>query len=177
MFDEKRIKDEYKIGFIGRWGIGAKTSLISRITNNTFNYESPITEVPSFKSLVFEIENGKRIKLSLWDSPGVEQRRELVKNFCIKDSDCVVIGFDIADKSSFDEVKEYWYPTVKEILKTNLIYLIGNKIDLYENAQVDLKEAKNFAIANNLRYFETSCLTTKGIKEFLDDLKNEIIKV
>ena len=72
-------------------------------------------------------------------------------------------------------VKKYWYPTVREILKTNLIYLIGNRIDI--SPDFDLKEAKYFAIENHLRYFELSCKTTKGIKEFLDDLKREIVKI
>ena len=95
----------------------------------------------------------------------------------MKDSDCIVIGFDITRRCSFDEVKEYWYPTVKKILKTNLIYLIGNKIELYIQEEVPLEEAKNFAIENNLRYFVTSSKERIGIDEFLKDLKNEIIKI
>ena len=38
-------------------------------------------------------------------------------------------------------------------------------------------EARDFAKENNLRYFEVSCRTGKGIDKFLEDLKNEIIKL
>ena len=51
-----------------------------------------------------------------------------------------------------------------------LIYLIGNKIDLNERREVDKEEANEFAKSENLRFFEISCKTGEGIKEFMDDL-------
>ena len=90
--------------------------------------------------------------------------------------DCIVIGFDITMEYTFVEVKKYWYPTAKKILKTNLIYLIGNKIECQYEGELSL-EARDFAKENNLRYFEVSCRTGKGIDKFLEDLKNEIIKL
>ena len=56
------------------------------------------------------------------------------------------------------------------------MYLLAYKIDLYENMGVDGNEVKKYCEENNLRYFEISCLNTSGIKEFLDDLINELIK-
>ena len=55
------------------------------------------------------------------------------------------------------------------------MYLIGNKIDL--EREVLKGEAKNFAEENNLRYFETSCLTGEGVQEFFNDLVTEISKI
>ena len=37
-------------------------------------------------------------------------------------------------------------------------------------------EAENYCKEKNIRYFEISCLSSIGIKEFLDDLANELIK-
>ena len=45
-------------------------------------------------------------------------------------------------RETFEEIKNYWYPTVKELKLCNLIYLIANKIDLYETQKVEEKEAK-----------------------------------
>ena len=126
---------------------------------------------------IFELENGTKIKLELRDTNGQMKFRPLTKIITMESKpDCIVIGFDITMEYTFVEVKKYWYPTVKRILKTNLIYLIGNKIECQYEGVLSL-EARDFAKENNLRYFEVSCRTGKGIDKFLEDLKNEIIKL
>ena len=44
-----------------------------------------------------------------------------------------------------------------------------------ENRQVTREEAIEFAKKEKLRYFEISCKTDEGIKEFFDDLKNNLL--
>ena len=167
----ENIKEKYKICFVGNGH--DKTSLFVRIISNNYSKNSGGI---CFGIKSFELKNGKKVELQLWDIAGQEKYRELSKTK-IKNSDYIVIVFDITKKETFDDVKKCWYPIVKKILKTNLIYLIWNKIDLYEQEEVDPEEAENFAIENNLRYFATSCKTGKGIDKFLLDLKNEIIKI
>ena len=178
--NEENIKDRYKILFLGGSGIGAKTSLINQIVYNKFlgdyDYNSSISYLyEQFKVKLLELKNGRKIKLDLWDTAGHELYRNLIK-FYIKDTDCIILGFDITHKGSFDEIKEFFLPFVKKISDVKLIYLIGNKIDLYEEREVEKKEAIDFSKKNNLRYFETSCKTRDGIQNFIEDLSNEIIK-
>ena len=46
----------------------------------------------------------------------------------MKDIDCAVIGYDITDRETFDEAKNYWYKTIKDEFQTcKLICFIGNK--------------------------------------------------
>ena len=78
---------------------------------------------------------------------------------------------------SFNDIKTYWYPSSKENSNANLIYLLGNKIDLINDRTVDENEARNYAEQNNIRYFEISCKTYIGLNEFFDDLVNELIKI
>ena len=167
---------EYKICFVGESGIGTKSSLILRIVKDIFKEDIKSGPGAEFTTIKFELKNGIKITLKLWDTTGQNVFRKINESY-MKDSDCIVIGFDITMNNTFDEVKKYWYPTAKKILKTNLIYLVGNKIDIYNNVGVNLEDAKNFAFENILRYFETSCKTRQGIDEFLEDLKNEIIKI
>ena len=47
------------------------------------------------------------IKLSIWDTVGLEQYRSLTRIFC-KDSDCVVFGYSVDNKSTFNEIKYYY---------------------------------------------------------------------
>ena len=91
--------------------------------------------------------------------------------------DRIILGFCFIKKKTFNEVKNYWYPTAKSSFNAKLIYLIGNFIDRENDREVNEKEAKTYAKENNLRYFETSCKTKKGRKEFWNELVNEIIKI
>ena len=120
-----------------------------------------------------ELKN-KEIDLILWDTIGQVTFRSLSAIF-LKNSDFVVIGFEVTYYPSFQEVRD-WYDIVKKNCNAKIIYLIGNKIDLFESRKINEEEARNLAKELNLRYFEISCATGKGIDEFMDDLKNELIK-
>ena len=99
--------------------------------------------------------------------------KALTKFFCF-DADCIVLGYDITRKESFENIKSYWYPTSKEISGACLFYLIGNKSDLYEQEAVSELEAREYAKNNNMRFFLISCLENTGIKEFVEDLAEEL---
>ena len=118
--------------------------------------------------------NGKNIRIEIWDTPGQEKFIILNKIF-VKDSDCIVFGYDITKKSTFENIKKYWYPML-EYLEVDLIYLLANKINLYEKMEVEENDGRKYAKEKNFRYFETSCLTYSGINEFFQDLVNELIK-
>lgn len=54
--------------------------------------------------------------------------------------------YDITRKSSFDEIKSYWYQQLRDNAPKKLIIAIaGNKSDLFENEEVDESVAKSFA--------------------------------
>ena len=111
----------------------------------------------------------------MWDTIKQEKFREVIKIF-IKESDCVVLGYDITSRQTFKGIKDYWYPTSKEITGSDIVYLLANKSDLY--LQKDGKEeiARKYAEENNMKFFRISCKDNSGINEFLDDMINEIIK-
>ena len=64
--------------------------------------------------------------------------------------------YDITRKSSFDEIKNYWYQQLRDNAPKRLIIAIaGNKSDLYEAEEVDEETVKSFAKVN--RYFLIFC--------------------
>lgn len=62
-----------------------------------------------------------------------------------------------------------------------MVYIITNKIDKIkeekEEEKVDEEEVMEFVEENKLRFFKISCKENIGIKEFLIDLCNEIVKI
>ena len=172
---ESNFQDEYKIVFVGESGIGTKTSLISRLVKlKSDKYNLLATDI-SFTKIKINLENNKEFIFHLWDTIGLETNRPLVKIY-LQDSDCIVIGYDITNKKSFEEVLKYWYPKSKEFDTCKLIYLIGNKIDLNAKRIIKKEVANEFAKLNKLRFFEISCMTDEGIKEFFDDLVYNLIQ-
>ena len=130
-----------------------------------------------YKSTKLVLGNGKQISLQLIDTSGQERFRSISFNLLkMNKIDCIVLGYDITDKSSFDSLSR-WINEIKESNKNiKLIYLIGNKIDLEKFREVKKEEGEKFAKEYNLRFFEVSSKTGEGIAEFLNDLKNEIEK-
>ena len=169
---EKVAKKEYKIIFIGESGIGAKTTLINRIMDIDFNdnIESTI-KVNSFTKEV-NVDNNKKLTLFIYDTPGGDLKT--LVNWFLKDVDAVVLGYDITDKTTFEEIEHYWYPKIKD---NKLVYLIGNKIDLNDRRIVKKNIASNFAKAKKLKFFEISCKTKEGLDDFYKDLINNLLEL
>ena len=170
----KIIKDSYKVIFVGSSGAGAKSSLINAIMGDKFDLYISTTCTCSYSTKVIKLKKKKKIVLHLWDTIGQVHYRELTMLF-LKDSDCVVLGFDVTNKESFEEIKD-WFLIAKEKTEAKLMYLIGNKIDLNDERKISENDARNLAKEYNLRYFETSCKLGIGIQNFVDDLAKEIIK-
>ena len=161
--------------FVGDSGIGAKTCLINRLIYNQFDPNVYSTNGASYCSKLIKLRNGKEFKINIWDTAGQEVYRSVLKIY-IKESDCIVIGYDITKRESYENIKSFWYKLAKDEAKVDLIYLIANKIDLYDDEEVSEYEAREYAKEYNLRFFQVSCQTSNGIKEFLNDLGNQLAK-
>ena len=173
--ENKNITNKCKIIFLGDSGIGSKTSLIKRMNHNVFTPNITNKNSCSFISKSIKIKNGKKIIMNFWDINGHEIFRNLTKKF-LENSDCVVLGYDVTNINSFKNIQDFWYKFSKDNSSTNLIYLIGNKIDLLNERKVEKDIARSFAEKNNIKYFEISCATSEGVQEFFDDLKNELFQ-
>ena len=172
-------KEEYKVIFVGDTYYSCKTTLIHTILQGKFpdfmdskTYSNNGLFIPK----KIELKNGKTITLDLWDIIGQEKYLSLAK-IMMKGFDCVVFGYSITCKTSFNNVKDIWYKMALEVGKPKLMYLIGNHYDLYLKQEVNTEEATKFADEYNMRFFEVSCLKYYNIKEFFEDLVNEIVKI
>ena len=164
---------EYKIVFLGGSGVGAKTSLISRLNNDYI--ENPCSTAGGSYTPIYIQVNLGIIKLLLWDTAGQERFWQLSRYF-IKGSHCVILGYDITNKRSFSDIQEFWYNHAKNIVsEKSLIYLVANKIDLIGKEEVSEKEAMEYAKEKGIKYFRVSAKTGEGVNELLDDISYSLI--
>ena len=112
---------EFKIVLLGESGVG-KTSIIQRYTKDKFENEKLPTKCASFETKVVKIDESeeKYIKLNIWDTAGQEKYRALTKIF-YKEASAAILVYDITNKKSFEEVKDYWYNQVKECSQEDTI--------------------------------------------------------
>ena len=104
------------------------------------------------------------------DSAGQEKFKSIIET-CYKKSDCIILVYDISNRSSFYECKNYYCEEIKKRCKINIkVMLIGNKKDLETERQVSFKEANDFALLNNYIYMETSCLLNENVFEAFEKI-------
>ena len=168
--------NEFKVVFLGDIAIGAKTSLIDRIVHDQFISQAIPTLTVDYAVKTIQTELGE-ISLQLYDTFGDETDRPLIAVF-IKEAHCIILGYDVTRRHSFDSIKDSWYNFVKEKTERDnvLIYLVGNKIDLYEMREVSNEEGKSLANDLNIKFFEVSAKTGGGVYDLLDDIVNSLIK-
>ena len=169
MKEDEEIPD-CKITLIGDSGVG-KTSIIGRFITGIFKSEMNIT-VGGVYSKKYYKKKGKKICLNLWDTAGQKKYRSLGKNF-YKNSFIILIVYDICSRKSFESIKNIWYPDIKNNgEKFNIIAIVGNKKDKYEEEEVTEQEAMNFAEEIDGKFFLVSAYNGEGIDTMFQTLAN-----
>ena len=163
-----------KIVLLGETSVG-KTSIITRFTQNSFNPNTLSSLNAQFVTKTIEI-NSEKITFDLWDTAGQEKYRSLAKIF-YKDAKVIIFVYDITNKKSFDEIKNYWYNETKEnVEEENVIFcLVGNKNDLYEEEKISEKDAQEFADSINAIFKSTSALSNVGIPNLFENIGKKIL--
>ena len=87
-------KECYKVVLLGDCGVGSKSSLVNRLMGNKFEPNIPSTCSASYISRTVNLQNGKKIIIEIWDTPGQEKYKPVLKLY-LKDSDCIALGYDI----------------------------------------------------------------------------------
>ena len=148
-----------------------KTSIVLQYTTQKYNTQILSTIGVDFKSKVINIDNNK-VKMLIWDTAGEERFRNIASQY-YNGADGALLIFDITKKSSFERIV-YWINELSQKKNINELglLLVGNKIDLEKERQVQKEEAERFAKENNLKYYEVSA--AKNIN--IDNMMLDIIK-
>ena len=159
-----------KIVLIGDSGVG-KTCIISRFVSGDFNKNTNSTDGASYATKKLVLPKLKTsINLDIWDTAGQERYKSLTK-FFYKDAAMIIMVYDVTLKTSFDNLKEYWYREVQELSEKNFVLgIAGNKSDLYEREQVSEKEAREYAKSINAVFGLTSAQNNTGIDQLFEDI-------
>ena len=153
-----------KIILIGEKEIG-KTQLINIMNDTKFDEDYKTTLSTTFLEKYIQI--GKNIiHTFIWDTMGEEKTRAMLDIF-YKGSKIVILVYAVNNKSSFEELNEYWVDKIKEKLGNDIILgLVGNKNDLYKDKEVTDQEGEKYAADIGAKFLCTSAKTENGRKAF-----------
>lgn len=143
----------FKILIIGDTSVG-KSSMLVRFADNSFSGSYISTIGVDFKIKTVNVDNNV-VKLQIWDTAGQERFRTITQSY-YKGSNGIIVVYDISNKDSFDNIKNWMVDIVKYASQNIQLFLIGNKSDLDTQRQVSVEEGQQFATSRNMIFFETS---------------------
>jgi small GTP-binding protein len=153
-----------RIVLCGEASVG-KSSIINRFSTGSFQAMTNQTIAGAFHCAKVRF-NGETLVLEIWDTAGSERYHSVIPAF-FRNAAAIVIVYDITARDSFTSV-DYW----SDFTKTNApegvpLFLVGNKVDLFDLRVVTFDEGKAWSEEHGLTAFaETSAKTG----EFVDSL-------
>ena len=155
----------------GRNKVG-KTSLMNRYFDNTFDPKYYSTIGVYIKTKIVNIKNQK-IKVQILDYGNSELFAKL-QPICYRIAHGIIIVYDITDKYSFEEVREWLEQIELNGSPDTRKIIVGNKCDLYKREVLE-EEGKKIADYFNINFFEVSSCTNHKVNEAFEYLINDII--
>ena len=160
-----------KLLIIGDSNVG-KTSILLNYTDKYFPESHLATIGVEYK--VKELNTDKyRIILQIWDTAGQERFRSITKSF-FRNTNGILFVYDITSRKSFQNVKD-WIKDSEMYDKDFEKLLVGNKIDLEENRQVNFNELKEFGLKKDIEVIETSAKNSINIDESFQKIVDIIL--
>ncbi|KAL5267149.1 hypothetical protein ACHWQZ_G004251 [Mnemiopsis leidyi] len=156
----------FKIVLIGDANVG-KTCVVQRFKTGSFTERLGSTIGVDFSMKTLEID-GKRVKLQVWDTAGQERFRTITQSY-YRSAQGVIIAYDITNKETFRNVKNWLEDVQRYTSKDICKVLIGNKQDLEPLREVSTEDAQTTAdIHGMLTFLETSAKESTNVNEVFE---------
>jgi len=111
--------------------------------------------------------------VKIWDTAGQERFKTITYSF-YKRAQGVLIAFDVTNRESFENVKN-WVDSIENYAKEDIQkVLIGNKIDLVDQRKVSNNEAQTLADEHDIPYFETSAKLDQNVSEVMKFMMDQV---
>ena len=165
----------YKILILGDSSVG-KTCFLTRYADNTFQELHMSTIGIDYKLKNIQMENGRTVKLQIWDTAGQDRFRSITKNY-YKGANGIIVIYSVTDKKTFNNVKNWVNQIKSEVDERVTIILVANKIDDEENREVSKEEGEEIASNLGLPFFECSAKSGVNINYTFNELVKTIVEI
>ena len=140
-----------KVVLIGSEGVG-KTEL-TPWSRSSFSYSDIVgTDIAIYTTVV--PTTNKKVKLQIWEI-NLEKRFDLVRDTLWSGTMGAILVWDVTDRASFLEVKDWWIKLRSSIGEIPVLG-VANKTDLVERREVSTEEGLSFCSENGFEYIESN---------------------
>ena len=160
-----------KILILGDSSVG-KTSLLLKYADGYFPTIYVATIGVEYKIKQINV-NGLDINLQIWDTAGQERFRSITQNF-MKGADGIMYVYDITEKSSFDNLKN-WIRQSEDSTEGFKKIIVGNKSDLELDRNVPKESLQKFCDDRKLKGVEVSAKLGTNVSETFERLAKMIL--
>ncbi|XP_059047102.1 ras-related protein Rab-40C [Achroia grisella] len=129
--------------------------------------DSPFCSGSAYKTTTILLD-GKRVKLQLWDTSGQGRFCTIIRSYS-RGAQGILLVYDITNKWSFDSI-DRWLEEVEKHAPGVPKVLVGNRLHLAFNRQVQERDAELYAAKNHMAFFEVSPLCDFNIRESFCEL-------
>ncbi|KAL4065817.1 P-loop containing nucleoside triphosphate hydrolase protein [Scleroderma yunnanense] len=151
-----------KLLLIGDSGVG-KSCLLFRFCVDAWTPSCTATIGVDFKIRTIELD-GKRIKLQIWDTSGLERFRTITTTY-YRSAMGILLVYDVTDNQSFDNIRS-WHASIERYASEGVNkILIGNKSDWTNKRAVPEEFGRDLARKLGIKFMETSAKLNEGIEE------------
>ncbi|XP_065915470.1 ras-related protein RabC-like [Dysidea avara] len=169
-----------KVVLIGDVGVG-KTSIFTRFKSNEFDESSKGHNPKEDKfTKMWKPSGGSEVSITLFDTAGIERHMSTIPPTYFRSAKAVILVYSITDAETFDSLSN-WIENAVSAMGVGtgglVKVLVGNKVDLDSDRQVDRNRAEEFAKnvdINSKFVLETSAKTNKGIDDLFNLVAMEI---
>ena len=169
--EEGKYAEEYKVVIVGDTSVG-KTSILYNYVEASHSNNLISTVGLDFRSKILDV-TGIPVKLQIWDTAGQERFRTLSKQL-FRGARGIVLVYDITNRNTFFQLN-YWIKSFDAFdIREEQVLIIGNKVDLADNREVNESVARKLAQDHSFNYIETSAKDGTNIQNAFQILATEL---
>nr|ADN96601.1 Rab GTPase 2-like protein [Euplotes octocarinatus] len=162
----------YKLIMVSENAVG-KSNLLRRFTGDSFDPVHNETIGIEFGCKIVE-EDGKKIKLVIWDTASQKSFRSIVRSYYRKSAG-IILTYDITNQDSFDQLENRLEDVRLESPEASIV-VCGNKSDLETERVITAEQGMKFAENYGASFIETSAKNNILVDELFILLTRLIIQ-
>jgi len=164
---------KFKVVLLGEGRVG-KTSLTLKYVKGTFSDRQESTIQATFLAKRINISK-QSMELNIWDTAGQERFHALAPIY-YRNADGALLVYDITDRDSFTKVRN-WVKELRKFLGHDIsLLIVGNKIDMERDRQVDEKQALDYAASVGAKHVTCSARTGKDVETVFLELAKAMLQ-
>ncbi len=155
----------FKLIILGSAAVG-KTTLVNQFLKKEqiVDYRPTLGISISAQNYFIQGNKDETIKFLIYDLAGQEFFKR-VRHEYYKGANCAFVMYDVSRRESFDEAINFWFDDARKELGNIPFALIGNKIDLENQREVQKEEGIKKAKELKCFFTETSALNNTNVQD------------